>query len=240
MTTKHFTITSNNGYYDYPLPEGAPFRARITLKGVSAPEEVERYAAAGPFVLLGQIHSRRVIEGATAARYPGKDQADGILLTPGDPCSGLRFGDCAPVIILSMAEHPWCLLLHSGFPGTSKNITESGMQLAREKYGALDPERLFAWVGPCISGKCYSRKLDDPATQEALKTFIPEAIEMTDEYAFFDLKRQITHQLCAEGLREDHIFIETQCTCCQSDLFYSHRRQAGGYDPRMLVTVQPF
>lgn len=235
---KSFTIASHRGFYDYPLPPRAPFHVRISLKGVSAQDEIERLAACAPFVLLSQVHGTRVLSADRALRYPEKDQADGLLIAPGDAACGLRFGDCAPVLILSLGMKPWILALHSGFRGTLKNICASGMALAREKFGSAAPQDLYAWVGPCISGACYSRRMDDPSTAEALKIFDPEAVRVSAEYALIDLKKQIASQLREQGVPAERIFLESQCTCCQTDLFYSHRRSTRKNDPRMLLTIQ--
>ncbi|MDY4032900.1 MAG: polyphenol oxidase family protein [Pyramidobacter sp.] len=235
---KTFTIASHRGFYDYPLPPRAPFHVRISLKGVSAQEEIERLAARGPFVLPSQVHGTRVLSADRALRYPEKDRADGLLIAPGDATCGLRFGDCAPVLILSLGAEPWILALHSGFRGTLKNICASGMDLARQRFGAAALQNLYAWVGPCISGACYSRRMDDPSTAEALKVFAPEAVRVSDEFALLDLKRQIAGQLQEQGVPAERIFLESQCTCCRTDLFYSHRRSARENDPRMLLTIQ--
>ena len=50
MVCKRFTVESDNGFYDYPLPPESPFAARITLRGVDALTEIERIAAKEPFV----------------------------------------------------------------------------------------------------------------------------------------------------------------------------------------------
>lgn len=235
---KSFTIASHHGFYDYSLPPQAPFHVRISLKGVSAQEEIERLAARAPFVLLSQVHGARVISADRALLYPEKDQADGLLIAPGDATCGLRYGDCAPVVILSLGEAPWILALHSGFKGTLKNICASGMALARERFGSAAPQDLYAWVGPCISGTCYSRRREDPSTAEALKVFVARAVRVAGDYALIDLKRQIAEQLREQRVPDEHIFLESQCTCCQTELFYSHRRSTRESDPRMLLTIQ--
>ncbi|MBP5211562.1 MAG: polyphenol oxidase family protein, partial [Pyramidobacter sp.] len=199
--------------------------------------EIERIAAAEPFVTCAQVHGTRVLAAEAAPRWPMREKADGLLVMPGGPTIGLRFGDCAPVIVLSLGKTPWLLLLHSGFRGTLTNIVASGMAAAREKFGSVDRQSLSAWVGPCISGSCYTRRMDDPSTVKALETFSPDAVRAGEEYAHIDLKRQIARQLADCGVPEDQIWLETQCTCCRTDLFYSHRRSTPDDDPRMLLTV---
>ena len=238
MKCKSFTIESDNGFYDYPLPPDSLFSARLSLRGVDALAEIERIAAAEPFVTCSQVHGPHVIVAESAPGWPERERADGLLVAPGGPTIGLRYGDCAPVLVLSLGEKTWLLLLHSGFRGTLENIVASGIAAAREKYSTVDPSELYAWVGPCISGSCYTRRMDDPSTVLALETFSPDAIKTGEAFAYIDLKCQIAHQLADSGVPEEHIWLETQCTCCRTDLFCSHRRSTPDDDPRMLLTVR--
>ena len=238
MNCCSFTITPDRGFYDYPLPPESPFAARISLRGIDARAEIERLAEEAPFVTCSQVHGARVIEAETAPSWPLREPADGLLVSPGGPVIGLRYGDCAPVIVLALGDDPWLLLLHSGFKGTLANIVASGMAAAREKHGPTAPRDLYAWVGPCISGTCYTRRMDDPSTIEAMKRFSPEAITPGKEFAHIDLKRQIALQLAECGVPEKRIWLESQCTCCRTDLFCSHRRSTPDDDPRMLLTVR--
>ena len=238
MNCKSFTIKSEIGHYNYPLPPESPFSARISLRGTDALAEIESIAAAEPFVTCAQVHGARVITAEKAPGWPERERADGLLVSPVGPTIGLRYGDCAPVIVLSLGEKPWLLLLHSGFRGTLANIVASGIAVAREKYGPAEPSNLFAWVGPCISVSCYTRRMDDPSTVSALKTFSPDAVTAGEAFAHIDLKCQIAHQLVDCGVPEERIWLETQCTCCRTDLFYSHRRSTPDNDPRMLLTVR--
>lgn len=235
---KSFTVVSNGGYFDYPLPPESPFAVRISLRGVDAQTEIERAAAAGPFVTCAQVHGKRVIPAESAPLWPEREKADGLLVSPGAPALGLRFADCAPVVVLCLGKNPWLLALHSGFKGTLQNIVASGFTLARQRYGQPSADELYAWVGPCISGTCYTRRMEDPATVQALESFAPEAVTEGTEYAHIDLKRQIARQLLDESVPEERIWLESQCTCCRPDLFYSYRRAAPDCGERMLLTVR--
>ncbi len=237
MNCNSFTITSQNGFYEFSLPQDLPFSASISLKGISDQDEIQKLAAQGPLVLPSQVHDKKVVRAAKTSDYPQREEADGLLVFPGDPVCALRFADCAPVMILSRAPRPWALILHSGFRGTLENIVAEGMSLARRECGEISPSEIFAWAGPCISGKCYTRRMDDPSTAEALKKFSRHAVRVSDSVAYISLKRQIACQLMAEGIPENQIFLETQCTHCATELFYSHRASKGD-GARMLFVLR--
>ncbi len=237
MNCNSFTITSQNGFYEFPLPQDLPFSASISLKGISAQDEIEILAAQGSLILPSQVHGVKVVRASKTLLYPEREEADGLLVFLGDPVCALRFADCAPVMILSQSPRPWALILHSGFRGTLGNIVAEGMAFARRECGEISPSEIFAWVGPCISGKCYTRQMDDPSTAEALKIFSPDAVRISGPVAFISLKRQIACQLAAEGIPENQIFLETQCTHCATELFYSHRASKGD-GARMLFVLR--
>ncbi len=237
MDCNSFTITSRNGFYDFPLPEGLPFSASISLRGISAQDEIQKFAAQGPLVLPSQVHGIKVVRASESPFYPQRGEADGLLIFPGDPVCALRFADCAPVLILSYAPRPWALILHSGFRGTLGNIVAEGMALVRRECGKISPSEIYAWVGPCISGKCYTRHMDDPSTVETLKIFSRHAVRVSGSFAYISLKGQIACQLAAEGIPENQIFLETQCTHCETGLFYSYRAGKGD-GARMLFVLR--
>lgn len=237
MKNSKFTVVrEEDGWYTYPLPEKSPFSARISLRGLDADAEIKKLAAQAPLIVPSQVHGTEVLYAAETEVYPARPAADGVLFAPGDSAGTLRFGDCAPVLICCIGDTPWLLALHSGFRGTLGNISSHGIAVARERFGHNG--KLYAFVGPCISGKCYDRNLDDPSSLEAERLFTPGSVRRGKKSVFIDLKAQIVSQLVSAGVSPVDIFVETQCTCCDTTIFCSHRRSLPGDDPRMLLVVR--
>lgn len=171
-----------------------------------------------------QVHGTEVIPSSSSFALPLRPKADGVLIdTSSDSMASLRFADCCPVILASDSPGPWMLLLHSGFVGTAKNIVGRSLARMSENKPGGKSERIRAWIGPCIGKDCYSRKMDDPSTQNALKVFSPDNFSKKNGMVYFDIRGEIKRQLMQYGLPYDNIVEVEGCTCCNNDLYYSYR-----------------
>lgn len=177
-----------------------------------------------PLVAPLQVHGTVVIPASEEYALPSRPEADGVLVGLTSDCmASLRFADCAPVVIASACPEPWMMLLHSGFAGTSKNISGVSLSALRE----WDPESMgkktWAWTGPCICRDCYSRRIDDHSTQKALGIFSPENYNQKDGMIHFDIVGEIKRQLVHCGIPYDNIYAIGDCTCCRRSSYYSYR-----------------
>ncbi len=181
-----------------------------------------------------QVHGTKVIPSTSQYALPLRPKADGVLITSSsDSMASLRFADCAPVVLASVAPEPWMMLLHSGFVGTVKNISGKSLATFSKKGSALKGERVWAWIGPCICKDCYSRKIADPSTQNALKVYSPENYYDKNGMVYFDIRGEIKRQLMRCGLPCDNIYEVDGCTYCNSGSYYSYR--AGDERARMFL-----
>lgn len=181
-----------------------------------------------------QVHGTEVVPSSSCFALPLRPKADGVLVdTSSDSLASLRFADCAPVVLASDCPEPWMLLLHSGFAGTVKNIVGKSLVKLSENMSGWNSVRIWAWVGPCICKRCYSRKIGDPSTQNALKVFSPENYSKKNQIAYFNIKGEIKRQLMQCHLPYDNIFEVEECTCCNNNIYYSYR--AGDERSRILL-----
>jgi len=188
-----------------------------------------------------QVHGTSVLEGRRIWGFPQRPKADGIHLDSAfDPTGAvrgsLRFADCTPIVAASDFPRPWVLMLHSGFKGTLLRFFSVAWSGLRSFYGSLRPERTFVWLGPAVGACCYTRKMSDPLTLRALRTWDADAVFAQNGEAGFDLLRAIEGQARDEGIPAENIYTLKLCTACNSDIFYSYR--AGDLDDRMILFAQ--
>ena len=178
-----------------------------------------------PLVAPRQVHGTAIIPACKEHRLPLRESADGVFISPASDClASLRFADCTPVVIAGCEPEPWMVLLHSGFVGTMKNIAEAGLAYARGRYGAVCGDKVWAWLGPGICGKCYCRSIGgDEVTKAAMKLFAPENMNVLGDRCFFDIHGQIKKQLHDSGLSRGHIYDYGCCTKCGGEPLYSYR-----------------
>ena len=86
-----------------------------------------------------------------------------------------------------------------------------------------DPKDIVATVGPCICGECYevSKDLYDNFAAKFNKT---ACFENNNRY-YIDLADLNKKILVDAGVLSDNIIVSDICTCCNTDILYSHRGQ---------------
>lgn len=138
------------------------------------------------------------------------------------------YADCVPLFFVDVKEKA-IGLSHSGWRGT---VDKMGMHTVKEmekQYGSK-PENIFAFIGPSICQKCY--EIGKDVAVEFEKTFT------TDECNYFMYEKQNNkYQLdlwkaneiimIKAGIKKENIDITDICTCCNSDLLFSHRASNG-------------
>lgn len=148
-----------------------------------------------------------------------------ITNVPGVPMITF-YADCVPVFILDPVKKA-VGLAHSGWKGTTLKIAAKTIQKMAEVYGT-NPEDCLVGIGPSIEMKCFEIKED---TAELFKksfnnweVFMHKKDEM---HYTADLWLAIKLMLIEIGVQEKNITISDLCTCCNENLFFSHRRDKG-------------
>jgi len=143
----------------------------------------------------------------------------GILLS-------VRTADCAPVLFWDENNNA-VGAAHCGWRGTIQKLQAKTALKMREMYGA-DLKNLKATIGPGISKCCYEVSEDFyknfiDTLGERVKIYFTGKDNQNQKY-MCDLKG-INKMLLSDLLDEKNIEVSGNCTCCEKDLFFSHRRQ---------------
>ena len=188
-----------------------------------------------PVVAPSQVHGSEVIRvnAENFSRYalPEKPEADGVLLTTSRAGASLRFADCAPVLLWGSG---WAMILHSGYKGTTLNITARGLELVGEEFGAAAVREAHAWIGPCIGREHYCRDILDEWTQKGLDSFHAQNFDERAGKIFFDLAGEIHAQLVDAGLSRENITLSGIDTYIDEEC-YSYR--SGDKTERMTLYI---
>lgn len=153
---------------------------------------------------------------ATDGMYTDKRQ---LLLT-------LCFADCVPLYFYA----PMGGMIgtaHAGWKGTVAGIGSKMVGLWKKE--GIDPKQIYAVIGPSICRKCY-------VVDDKVINLVQKLLEETDEKPYnlisegqyqLDLKQLNAQILEKSGVPKNNIEISALCTSCESDLFFSHRRDSG-------------
>lgn len=213
-----------------------------------------------PLVTVRQVHSSVVV--TASARDAGRDRprkADGVMTGEPGILLGVQTADCVPVLVADRRLKV-VAAFHAGWRGTAKRIVEGGIGRMRLEFGSR-PEDLIAAVGPAVGACCYAVGEEVFSEFESQFAYAGELFQevydtgpVRTKYPMLfltqrapghsplgpslhlDLQEANRRQLLDAGLKPDAVRMTRGCTCCQRELFFSHRGSEGRCG-RMLSVI---
>lgn len=188
------------------------------------------------FVCSDQTHTTNIRLVTKADRGKGvvreKDyrDIDGLITKEKGVVLVTFYADCVPLYFYDPVQKA-VGLAHSGWRGTVMRMGQKMVCAMKEAFGSR-PEDLLAAVGPCICQDCYEVSADvaeqfrqafpDSGTQQALLT---ETVPGTKYHLNLQRANKVILMEC--GVPSEQIFTADLCTCCNSQLLFSHRASKG-------------
>ncbi len=203
----------------------------------------------GDLVLSDQVHDivvKRVgKKECQGKKLRGKKLTgiDGLITNEQKVVLCTSYADCVPLYFVDK-EHKAIGHSHSGWRGTVGKIGAVTVRKMKEEFDTK-PEELVAVIGPSICQSCYEVSRDvadaflnfvDAETIAEVQNMEKEKIESlilavcvpTGEKKYhLDLWLANKLILMEAGVREQNISVSCVCTCCNSELLYSHRASHG-------------
>jgi YfiH family protein len=171
-------------------------------------------------VVPGQVHSTNIVLVANPESLP---EVDGVAtLTPATPVL-LHYADCVPIILVERELKVVCVL-HAGWRGTAGGIARHAVEFLRKKVNAK-PGNMVAAIGPAIGPCCYPVSQDVVDQLANTVDSLDGLVEQRNGQPAPDLKAINALQLLESGAGE--VEINSYCTACHPELFYSHRYSNG-------------
>ena len=191
-------------------------------------------------VFTRQIHTDTV-------RVVTRGQCGQGLFFPAPDCDALVTADGGVALAAFSADCPLILLhdpdtgavgaVHSGWRGTALGIARRAVETMAAAFGSR-PERLRAAIGPCIGPCCFETRCDVPdAMLRALGTNALPAITVAGDRYHVDLRMLNETWLRLAGVEQ--VECSSDCTACQPDRFWSHRRVGERRGVQAAVIVCP-
>jgi YfiH family protein len=172
-----------------------------------------------------QVHGARVAEARPLGVVrPGTvyERCDGLWTERSGQAMLLLTADCFPVALARTNGHPRLAVLHVGWRGLLEGIAASGV-------AALRPGQVRAAIGPGIGVCCY--EVGEELAAPYRDRFGADVVQ----------GRNLDLGLATErALREAGVEAVERiggCTACDSELYYSHRRDRGRTGRQGVVAV---
>lgn len=142
-----------------------------------------------------------------------------ILVTQYADCTPLAFFDPVKKVVAAS---------HAGWRGTVNLIAKNTVDIMVSKFGC-DPKDILCGIGPNISICCY--EVDDPVIDQVKKLDFLDfdscySIKGDGKY-MLNLKEVNRQILINSGIDPKNIDLADLCTCCNADIFHSHRATKG-------------
>ena len=195
----------------------------------------------GHLVMAKQIHSTRVLTakkkdaGRNLAAFDSFEEADGFVTNEPGVCLTSFSADCTPILFLDPVKRV-VASVHSGWRGTLGQIACQGIDAMQKQYGSQSKDILVA-MGPSIKQchfevgeevyRLFSEKFGDVARDNTL--------QKGNKY-YIDTDAINVHSLMSMGILKEHIFCHPDCTFCDSETFFSYRRD--GETGRMCAMIE--
>ena len=157
------------------------------------------------------------------------DNIDGLITNKPDVCLVTSYADCVPLFFVDPVRR--CIAAsHSGWRGTVGNIAANTIQKMQKEYGC-QPSDIVTMIGPSICVNCYevSEDVAEQFRQRYKKDEIANIIlpgKQPDKYQL-NLQMANYYNMIESGISPQNINISDICTCCNSDLLFSHRASHG-------------
>lgn len=153
---------------------------------------------------------------------------DGLITQENNKILSLTFADCTPIYLYDKQKN---IIgnIHSGWQGTIKKIAKYAIIQMKKGFNS-NPKDIICVIGPTIR-KCHFEVQED-VKSEFYNTFnymknIDKIIEFnknTNSY-FIDTVEINKELLKEEGILEDNIIDSKICTCCNSSIIHSYRKE---------------
>jgi hypothetical protein len=170
-------------------------------------------------VMLKQVHRDEVLVVREPPRRAcGPLEYDAMITDVPDLMLGIRTADCLPILIAD-SRRKVIAAVHAGRAGTALRITAKTLKVMKETFGC-SPKDLLIAMGPSIGSCCY--EIDEKVFQPE---WAPFSIPCGEGRWRIDLVGINVAHLEREGVSPEQIEGTTLCTRCQSDLFFSYRKE---------------
>lgn len=173
-----------------------------------------------------QIHSTDVMVVTPEKAGLEGVECDGFVTKEKGIALCVKIADCVPILFCDK-KNGVIGACHAGWRGTAGGIAPKTV----EKMLSLgaDPANIQVAIGPCIHPCCYEVGGDFFEQVATLRgeDFAKRHIANKDGSMFANLTEMNKELLINARIPEGNISISDRCTCCEPDVFHSHRATGG-------------
>jgi YfiH family protein len=174
-----------------------------------------------------QVHSSNLYHVNKPGIYA---KTDALICSVRGIFLAIQTADCFPVFLYAKKEE-LISIIHIGWRGAVMNIIDRTLKSLETDY-EVDLSNIIVAVGPGLGMECFEVKRD--VYEQFPKKYL--GIHPDKEKRYLNLREFIIDNLKDYGIQNSHIHINTACTKCNDQIFYSYRRD-GRKSGRMMGII---
>ena len=185
------------------------------------------------FICTDQTHTTTVLHvgkeeaGFGVTKERSYTDVDGLITDEPGVILSTFYADCVPLYFVDPV-HKAIGLSHSGWRGTVGRMGQKTLEAMKEAFGT-NPADVYAAIGPSICQDCY--EISEDVAEHFYKEFVGhgEQILMNKGNGKYQLDLWKTNEivLVEAGILPEHLAVTNICTCCNSEVLFSHRASQG-------------
>lgn len=155
-------------------------------------------------------------------------ETDGLMTNETNVPMITFYADCVPLLFYDPVQKV-IAMAHSGWKGTVARIGREMLKAMHEAYGTEATDVIGA-IAPSICQNCYEVSADvaqaffDEFGQEDYDKIV---IDKGNGKFLLDLQKACYLVLTEAGMKPENIDVTDLCTCCNSEILFSHRASKG-------------
>lgn len=185
------------------------------------------------FVCTDQTHTTNVIrvgkneKGYGVTREKPYTDIDGLITNEPGVILSTFYADCVPLYFVDPVNKA-IGLSHSGWRGTVGRMGQKTLDAMAVAFGTK-PEDVYAAIGPSICQECY--EISEDVAEHFYEEFPGHGEEIlinkgNGKYQL-DLWKTNEIVMLEAGIKPEHLAVTNICTCCNSEVLFSHRASQG-------------
>lgn len=172
-------------------------------------------------VHMKQIHSD-IVHVVADEDFETPPTCDALITNKTNTPLMVMVADCSPILFYD-DEKKVIAAAHAGRQGAFKNIVKNVVEKMKTEFNS-EPKNIHVSVGANIGVCCY--EVGSEIYDEAKEKGLEYAMQRRGENFYLDVASILQKQLLSCGIKRENIEFCDDCTCCNTQRYFSYRAEA--------------
>jgi len=170
-------------------------------------------------VHMKQIHSNIVHIVTSNDNFQNPPTCDALITDKLSTPLMVMVADCSPILFYDSVQKV-IAVAHAGRQGAFKNIVKNVIDSFDNNYGSNSKDILVT-IGASIGECCY--EVGAEIYKEAKELDLTCSMSKEGDNHYLNVSDILKNQLLKAGIKEKHIEISSECSCCKNETYFSYR-----------------